>query len=183
MRRSLSGFTLLEVLIALALALIIFSAMTTIYIRYGSYFASQTAAVSVGETAAISLNELSELVPQADTVVSSRTFSGTTYTTGATTLILELPSVSSTGDVIASTYDYVVFYVKNGILYRTMEIGSGSIRHAGTKLLTDKLGAVSFIYDNADVTQAKSVTADIYTQVPSGAEHAHLAQKLYLHNL
>jgi prepilin-type N-terminal cleavage/methylation domain-containing protein len=179
------AFTLLEVLIVLAITALMFMALITIFIRYNSYFVEQRARITVGQSAAVSMNELHRLSLQADAVVVSHAFGGTTYTSGPSTLVLELPSITSSGDIVDGAHDYVVFYASGTTLYRMFDIAGASARSGGTKALTTALEHIAFTYDNADLASARSITIDLATQVvaKSGAIAQRLTERMYLHNL
>lgn len=159
------GLTLVETVIVSALAAILIVILGLLIYLFGKVSTyDKTAALSSSSASAL-MHEVETLAGPADAVVASHAFSGTTYTTSSTTLVLEIPSIDSSGSVIANTYDYAAIYATGTTAYRILSPGSGSSRIAGTKQLSTTVNMLSFTYDNADATQVTTVTTDIQTRV------------------
>ena len=158
----MKGFTLVETVIVVGLTALILTAIANLFYIYYQVNGTDLAYRSAG-SAGSAMAAISAAVVPADGVLTSHAFSGTTYTTGSTTLVLELPAIDSSGVIIASTYDYIAFYTSGTTLYRIIATGAGSSRTAGTKTLTTALANLTFSYNNADPSQATTVTADLRT--------------------
>src|SRR4051812_12219701 len=102
------GFSFMELVIVMAISVILMLALVEIYVTFGNSYLYQNAGINISSSAAAFLNEFSDLGFQADAIVASRTVSGTTYTSGSTTVIFELPAINSSGDVVANAYDYAI---------------------------------------------------------------------------
>jgi type II secretory pathway component PulJ len=183
-KRTVSGFTLIEVTIVIALFIIILLALMQFFVSYNTRFALDQAQVATASSAGTAMASLAEDVRVADDIVATHTFSGTTYTTGTNVLVLELPSIDSTGTVITTTSDYIAYYLSNGMIYRVIAADAGSARHSGTKELSDSGNSLSFTYSNADPTLASSVVVDIVTSKVNRGEtiQTHLTNTLHLRN-
>jgi len=182
--KNLRGFSLMEVVIVIAISVILILAVTEIYVTYSNSYLDQNAAINTSSSAAAFLNEFNNIGLQADAIVSSRTVSGTAYTTGSSTVIFELPAINSSGDVLSNTYDYAIFYSSSTGAYRLLDTNGSSARSSGTKLFSSFLSNLTFTYDNASPTSASGVTADITTQstVKQTTYNSHLKQQVYLRN-
>lgn len=183
--RALRGFTLLELLIVLGIVSLMLASLVPTYLQYGRSFTRQSALVDVSYSATSILSTFDELARQASAVKTSATVFGTLYTTGSTTLVLEIPSISVSGDVVASTYDYAVIYATSTTCYLLMSPDASSARKGVSKKLSSVLANLTFTYDTVDVSQASIVSADVSTRttvhdVPTARRltgNAHLRNK------
>lgn len=178
------GFTLVETIVVISLTLISLAALVNMFVIFSSLNGYQQAVIATDGSASIAMNAFEAAVLPASKVLVSRTFSGTLYTTSATTLVLQLPAVNSSGTIINGVSDYIVFYRSSNILYQLTEVGSGSARRPGQVMLSATLSTLSFTYDNVDVTKATAVTVDLQTsqQYKTQTAQGHLREQLYLRN-
>ncbi len=178
------GFTLIETFIVIALSTIAMVALTNLFLIFNSVYGYQQAFMAAAGSAGGAMNAFEAAVLPADQVLASHTFGGTTYSSSANTLVLSLPAVDSSGNIIAGTEDYVAFYSSSTNLYRLTAAGAGSSRISGQKQLSTTLSSITFTYDNADFTKVTNVTADITTQSQFKQQtvQGHLNEQLYLRN-
>jgi len=178
------GFTLIETMVVIAISVIALAALVNLFLIFNTTYGNQQAFMAAAGSAGGAMNALEASVMPADHVLASHNFSGTTYSSNATTLVLSLPAVNSSGNIIAGTEDYVVFYSSSANLYRSTQAGAGSTRVSGLKELSTTLSTLSFTYDNVDFTKVTNVTVDIVTQARFKQEtvQGHLNEKLYLRN-
>ncbi len=146
MKRSQSqqGFTLMEVVIVMFLFSVLLLGLMTIYDWHQKVYLLEQADVRATGSVRTALNEMSRYIAQGDKIIASRTIAGQTYNTGTGALILELPSRSSTDNVITNTFDYVTYYVSGTDLYQVVEVGTGSNRPAGKRQLSSTIDTLSF---------------------------------------
>ena len=158
------GTTLVEAVVIVAVSVVVLIALVNLFFVFNMIYGYQQAFIATAGSAGISLNALEASVLPAEAVLVSRSFSGTTYTSGATTLVLALPAVDDSGEMLSGVTDYVAFYASSTEFYRLVEAGAGSVRLSGRTKLSSTLFSVSFTYDNADFTQVRNVTADFETR-------------------
>jgi prepilin-type N-terminal cleavage/methylation domain-containing protein len=178
------GFSLTELVVVIAISVVVMLGVYEIYITFGNSYLYQNAQINNASGAALFMNEFSDLSLQADAIVSSRTVSGTIYTTSSTTLIYEIPTVNSSGNVINATYDYAILYASSTNAYRILDANGSSARRSGTKRLSDSVSNLTFTYNNVATTSSTAVTADITTKTTIKSESftTHLKQQVYLRN-
>lgn len=178
------AFSLIEVIIVVAISALVAGALANIFFYYNSSYLYQNASVNVSSSAASFLNEMSELALQAKTISTSRAVSGTTYTTGSTTVVFELPAMNSSGDVLPNAYDYAILYATSTHLYRILDVHGSSVRKASTVQYSDVLSNLTLTYDNATPANATSITVDLSTATTSRGKTAatQLKQTVYLRN-
>jgi len=179
------GFSLIETFIVIAISVVAFIALANLFLMFNSLYGYQQAFMAGAGSASNAMNAFEAAVFPADHVLASHSFNGTTYSSATTTLVLELPAVDGSGNIIAGTNDYIVFYPSSTTLYRLTAAGAGSTRVSGLKQLSTTLNTISFTYDNTDFTKVSNVTADIVTQAQFKQQtvQSHLNEQIYLRNL
>ncbi|MFA6519319.1 MAG: type II secretion system protein [Candidatus Paceibacterota bacterium] len=178
------GFTLIETVVVIAISVIALAALVNLFLIFNTTYGNQQAFMAAAGSAGGTMNALEAAIMPADHVLTSHNFSGTTYSSNASTLVLSLPAVNSSGNIITGTEDYIVFYASSANLYRLIQAGAGSSRVSGLKQLSTTLSALSFTYDDADFTKVTNVTVDIVTQAQFKQEtvQGHLNEQIYLRN-
>lgn len=180
-----SGFTLIEVAITVALFVVLALGVEQLYVAYSRIVNVQTASIGVALGASAIMDAVKNAGLQADHVVASHAFAGTTYASGTSTVVFELPSVDASGSIIGSTFDYVGIYATGTSAYRVTDAAAGSVRPSGTKLLTSFLSSLSFTYDSSSFPSVASVAADATTSAASRGQTTmvHLSERVHLRNL
>ena len=180
----MKGFTLVETVIVIALTLMVALALATLYGNFINLSADNNAIMSTASGARSVIAETENLVSPADQVLAEHTFSDSTYASGTTTLVLELPSIDSTGASISGKYDYAVLYLTGSTTMRLLAPDAASSRVAGTKELSTAVNALSFAYDNVDFTKVREITVDVETllmvQQEAITDEEH--EQIYLRN-
>ncbi len=184
LRHRQTGFTLIELLISLTIFVLVMLALFSLYDNYSGIFGSQQALFNIAGSASAAMTELQQTTMQADLVVGSHVFANGAYNSGVSTLILELPAMDEEDHEPLGTWDYVVFYVTDGKLYKLTEAAASSSRTSNLKQLSDTVFALTFTYDNVDPTQATKIDFNITTQARSRHQtlNYHLQQQVYLRN-
>jgi hypothetical protein len=159
-----TGFTLMETILVVFATAVILLAILNLFDRHGVLYSFQQAGITVTADSRRTLNDLQYLVVQSNRVLSSRTIGGTNYSSDSDTLVLQIPSIDSSRNIISSTWDYAAIYISNGKLYRVLEGNAGSARLSGDRILAESLQSMTFTYDNADFTLVRRVDVDIQTQ-------------------
>ncbi len=179
------GFTLTETLIAVALAIAFLVVIVEFFLGYSKVFRYIEANFLVSNSASTIADDVAEMVRQSDKILTSRAFSGTTYTTGTSTIVLEIPTVNGSGSIVAGTYDYMVFYRNGAKFYWISDANGSSVRQDFTKQMTDAISSITFTYDAGDVTTATKVDIDVQTtkSVKSQNLNQHVHSQAYLRNI
>lgn len=178
------GFTFIEAVFAVAVFIFITLAMMYLYYNFSNIFNYQQVEARVAGSARTAANELQSAVLQANKIVSSHAFSGHTYNTSQNTLVLEIPSVNSSGGIVDGKFDYAVFYTTGANLYKLTQADAASIRPSGLKQLSDAVAAITFVFDNANLDLAGKIDTDMQMQAMARRRTVayHLYQELYLRN-
>lgn len=178
------GFTLLETVIVAGLGAFTLFILVNFYLNFNSVLGADGGLMNVSRDARSIIGETETVVLPAVHVLASHSFEGTAYTSNANTLVLELPSINSSGVQILDTYDYVVLYTVGTTAYLQTLSDPASSRASGTKQLATTVNILTFAYDNADFALVKKIDIDVQTEVTLKGETMtnHLHQQVYLRN-
>lgn len=158
------GLTLVETLIVAALGASMLVMLAFLMLQFNNSLSSEQTASKASGAASAVMRDMESLIVPADAVLQTHSFASGSYTSTTTSLVLEMPSIDSSGNVIASTYDYAAFYTTGANVYRVLEVNAASNRTSGTKLLSSNMLSLTFSYDTADVTKASLITIDLQIQ-------------------
>lgn len=179
------AFTLIEVLITIALSTILLFAIVQLYIVYGRVIVFQNASIEVALGASSIMDSFRSSGLQASQVVATHAFAGVDYNSGATSVVFKVPSINASGSIISSTYDYIGISSSGTDAYRLVDAAVGSARTTEKKRLTGVLEAISFTYDNQSFPLVTNVILNATTSTVVRGEMAqqHLNGRIYLRNL
>lgn len=179
-----SGFSFIEAIFASAILAFVLVAFVVVYINFFKFYNRQQAEMKLGDSARNAVKELQSSALQANQIVASHDFSGPTFNTDQDTLVLELPSIDGSGNVVSGKYDYVVFYKTQENFYKLTEADAASSRASSLKQLSESVATLTFTYNNPDLAQANKIDTDIQMQsLLSGQTISYqLYQEIYLRN-
>lgn len=157
------GFTLPEVIIATFLTAIVGGLILLIVVRSNGVFYTETAKVGQGLNVNDTLANIRSNVKVSAAVASSFTNGGTTYTSGSSTLVLKVPSVDSTGAIIPSTFDYIVYTKQvnrqtNMLVYKLFP-ATGSVKKSLDQVLAFNVNNLLFQYFDSSGAEASPTVA------------------------
>jgi len=178
------AFTLMELVIVVTFTALFMIVLSRFFGNYWKSFNFMKATVEVTWSGGRVMTETSRAIRQADMVVASKVISGTTYTSGAGSLVLELPSIDSSGNILSGKNDYIVFYKSGSNIYMLTSGAAGSARASGQEKLSKTAQSLVFSYDNTDLSQAKKVDVDVQNlqQLGNQTNNSHLHQQINLYN-
>ncbi|HLM83779.1 MAG TPA: hypothetical protein VK254_01020 [Candidatus Bathyarchaeia archaeon] len=178
------GFSFVESLVAMAILVYILGALVVIYSSYSRFYNFLQNKIAMGSSSRAAMKELRNDALQADQIVASHSFSGIQRSTDQHTVVLEIPSIDGSGNIVDGKYDYAAFYLSGDGLYRTMQADAASSRTSGAVKITDAVQTLTFSYDNQALDQATKIDADLEMQIVSGGQtvSSRLYQVIYLRN-
>lgn len=145
-RGILQGFTLVELMVGLAIFSMIMTMIMVAYVGSQRDFITGIAKLDLNRNTRLTLDWMRRDIKAADSLIASRPINGTTYTTGNSELIIRMPSVDASGNIIAAS-DYVVYHVSTTDptrLERIVSADAGSSRSSGTANVALQLSAIQF---------------------------------------
>ncbi len=183
--RRVYGFTMLETVFVIGLTVLLMLAIQSLYLSFTRLASEESAEYSARTSAVGTLRTAENIVLPANRVLASHTFTTGTYTTTTETLVVRIPSVTSLGAIIAGVYDYAVIYQSGNSAVFRIEGGQGSARVTRQRTVGSSLTDLTFSYNNADVTQATSVSASVSVSTTEGhgASSISLEETFRMRNL
>lgn len=106
----MKGFTLIEVLVSVTISTVVGLLLIILLVQNNTIFRHQTANVYQGISLNHSASILIDNIKSANFVAVAYPPQSPAYTSNTSNLVLALPSIDTNGNIIAQTYDYVVFY-------------------------------------------------------------------------
>lgn len=159
------GFTLAEGLISFTIAGIVGLLLTSTLIQNNNLFTNQSANINQGISSNQISNEMSELIRSANFVASQNPIGSPQYISSNQVLVLALPSINSSGEVVDSSYDYAVITKdsQNTKLLREIIFPAGSsTRKPKDQILTTRLANLAFQYlDDTDTAVAPNLATKV----------------------
>lgn len=158
------GLTLVEVLIAMGIATIVGGLLLVIMVNSAGLFYKQSSKVEQGLGINDALGKIRESVKQASSVASSYTSGSTTYTSGASQLVLKVPAIDSAGNIISDTFDHYVFYKDEAKLRFKIFPDLTSIRKSADQIFSTNADSLLFQYYDSlssEVTPSSAVKVKI----------------------
>lgn len=104
------GFSLVEAITVIGIMTIVLVMVTQIFAVTYDVFVKQSARTENDSGAVLAARTIGDLTRGASQVLTSRVINGTTYTTGSDVLVVKVPTIDSSNNVLAATYDYVAIY-------------------------------------------------------------------------
>ena len=146
-----------------------------VLISNNRFYSSQSGEIKSINSTREAGDKINEFARSANSFVVSHIYSSVTYTTGSALVVFQIPSIDSSGGIVASTYDYAIIGQDpndSSRLLMVMDADAASDRKDRLVELSDKLSSISFIYDNIDLSLAKNIIYDITVTEDLGANPA-----------
>ena len=160
------GITLIETMIGLAISallVVILSYCLVIVLRLNEAQKTVSALTSSTDRG---IYRISSSIQQSSQILSSAVIFGTTHTTSSSALVLKIPTVNSSGQIISGSYDTVVYRRNPSDLSELQEITdaeAGSARFDGTHIIARFVTNLLFRSNNSDYSSASTATVFLKT--------------------
>ena len=146
------GITLVEALITLAIATVVGTLLLIIMVNTGGIFYKQSSKLEQGLNINDALGAIGQIVKESSSVAASYPLvPPPTYTSGAKHLVLKVPSISPSGDIIESIFDYFVFFLEGGSLRFKTFPDPQSARSAQDQIFSTKVESLLFQYLDSQI--------------------------------
>ena len=164
------GFTLLELVVTMAIASMMFLIVGGIFIAQGRYLAIENAINQTQYNAFQVLDATGLYMSSARRVVASQTVNGRAYVSSTSTVVLQLPSIDTSGAILTNTFDYVAIGQDatdpTKFMY-DIQAADGSDRLTGKFIKAALVDKVIFRYNTVDPTAATEI--DLYVRTTENA--------------
>ena len=175
-----NGFTIIEIVVVLGIIAICAGILVTLFVDHNRLYKSETAELNITADARIALDDIDNYVRQSNRTLSSYS----TFTAGPQVLILQIQSVNASRQLIAGTYDNVVFYLSSGSLLFQVFPNVASTRVALTKKIASNVTNLTFTYNNASFDLVTEVSTSLTILESAGIQNRSitLSSKAKLRN-
>lgn len=104
------GFTLVELLISMSIAVVVGGLLIAIIVNSSGLSYKQSSKVNIGLNTNDALAQVRKSIKESSAVVPSFTIGSETYTSGLSEIILKVPSLDQSGNIISNFFDYFIFF-------------------------------------------------------------------------
>jgi Tfp pilus assembly protein PilW len=165
------GLTFVELIVAVGISTVLMATVFTITLMARQAYEASTIFVDICGGARIGMDWISRDLRWSSQVLSNITIDTQTYATADNELVLEIPSIDGSGDVITGTSDYVVYHLNTthpARLERILDADSTSSRSDEAHVITNNMNALFFssggtglgsIADYSTLTQVEAALA------------------------
>ncbi len=153
------GETLFEVILATALLVIFVAVLTTIMINMYKTYSIETTRSGLQLSSKSATGRIVKVAQQGLSIVSSQG----SYTTTASSVIIQLASIDGTKTIIPATYDYIIYRLNPSNTSELQQItvaGVGSARVSGTRSILSNVSSLALAYYDASGTSVGATYAN-----------------------
>lgn len=148
------AFTLPELIIGMVVAVLVGGLLLSLTVSSTGLFYQQRSKVSQGLGSNDALSQIRSLVKQAQSVAVQYPETGAAnYTSRADSMVLKLPAIDSSGNIISSTFDFAVYLKTDDKLWGKIFPTSPSIRKSQNQILSANVESILFQYFDSQNTQ------------------------------
>ena len=161
-----AGFTLSELLVVMTLFVIISVGMMTMYSAQFRLSKNEISLTDAQAKVKAVINAVLPYVASANNILTSTVINSVTYTSDTDTLVVSLPTVDNSDEVVEGQSDIVVYNLSGTDLVRIIDAQASSKRTDGTKTLLSELDDLDFVYEvEANPAQSTWVNITLTKQV------------------
>lgn len=141
-----NGMSLVEVLIAMAIAVVVGTLLVAIIVNSAGLFSNESSKLTQGQSINDLLLEVRGNIRGANSVAVSYTDGSTTYTSGLIQLVLKIPSQDASNNIIAETFDYFIYFLdQKKFRFKTFPNALSS-RKAQDQIFSTNVESLTFKY-------------------------------------
>lgn len=158
------GLTLLEVLVAAGISIIVGGLLLVIMVNSAGLFTRESSKLEEGLNINDVLMQVRSNIKEASSITASYLSEGTNYTSGPTQLILNLPSLDNSNNIISGSFDtYIYFLDTNQFRFKSFPtaVSSRKIQDQIFSTLVDSLKFQYFDSTGQEITPTSAVKVRI----------------------
>ena len=172
------GLTLVELLISSSIAVVVGGLLLTIILNSAGLFYKESSKVDIGLNTNDGLAQVRKSIKESNKVIPTFTDGSVIYTSGVSQLVLQIPSIDQSGNIIPATFDNFVFFLdQTKLLFKTFPNALSS-RKAQNQIFSTNVQSLVFQYLNSasppvEVTpiSATKVRTTLTLKEKSGADY------------
>jgi len=140
MNKKNKGFTLIELQVASFVSMVVLLAILTLYVFALRSFTTGDALLDVYANSRNAIGWMMKDIRCAKQVIASHG----AYTTTDSSIVLMVPSIDSSGNVISPCYDYITYRLQGSDMYRIVEKDPASARLAENRIIAKYCSSLVF---------------------------------------
>ncbi|HYC29162.1 MAG TPA: prepilin-type N-terminal cleavage/methylation domain-containing protein [Chitinophagaceae bacterium] len=174
------GFTLMEAVIVVALLGFLMVVITQFFLGSNRIYQNQTAELGVNFSARSALDDIDAQVRQASQTLGTYDI----HTAGPDVLILEIPAVNASNQLVPAAYDHIVYYMNGTNLMKQVYGDPASVRQSQLRSIGQNISTVNFTYNHADYAQVTQVDTSLNISSSAGLDTRtlNISSKSYIRN-
>lgn len=145
------GLTLIEVLIAVGITAIAGVLLLVVIVNSAGLFTNQSSKVQMGLNSNDALAVVRNSIKQAYTVAEQYTNGSDTYLSGSNQLVLQVPAIDFSNNIITDTYDFFVFFLDSDTLRFKVFPDPSSSRKPVNQVFSTSIDSLNFQYFNSAI--------------------------------
>ncbi|MBI2099111.1 hypothetical protein HYT45_01710 [Candidatus Uhrbacteria bacterium] len=160
------GFTVIELIIFIAAGALVLSVIAEIMIIQLRVGERSGARADIERSAATGLEAMRKEIQSAKNVIATIVLVGNSYASGPNALVLELPAVDSSGNLISGGSDFIVFErdaVNSSLLTALTVPFAGSARPQGTRIIANFVESLEFRYNKENLGETDAIDVTLVT--------------------
>lgn len=146
---------MMELQFSLLIGVIVLAAAVSLYLFYWRTFVIGNAILDVYTNSRIAAEWMVRDIRSAAQVVPSHD----TYTTTDNSIVLQIPSIDSSGDVIGSHYDHIIYQLQDSDLYRIVKKDSSSARQEENRAIAHYCTSLNFSSGGVTLSEVPNLSA------------------------
>ncbi len=159
-----SGLTLLELVVAVSLAMLLTGVAMSLYLVSQQGVAVGNASSEIHGNARLAMDWITRDIRWGRQLISSRMIGTETYNTGDSELILQIPAINGSGNIIDidNSFDYVVYHLDDSdptVLERIVDANAASSRSDETHVVSRNVNSFSLSSGGIGLSSVPDVTA------------------------
>lgn len=171
------GLTLVEGLIALSIATVVGALLLVIMVNTGGLFYQQSSKLEQGLNINDALGAIGQTIKESSSVAASYpSVPPPNFTSGTKQLVLKVPSIDASSDIISNIFDYFVFFLDQGSLRFKTFPDPQSSRKAQDQIFSTKVESLFFQYYDSQIppqevtpTSASKIKVTLQLKQKAGA--------------
>lgn len=146
----MKGFTLVEVLIALATTILISGLLLATFLNSTNVFQNQSKKIEQGLDTNTAISTIKEHIKVSNSIAEEYQVGPQSFISDQHTLVLTQSSIDSSGNIIQNSNDYIVFTVSEKLLRLKLFASEQSSRTNQDQILAKNVGNIIFEYSDSD---------------------------------
>lgn len=144
------GITLVELIISSSIAVVVGGLLLVVIVNSSGLFYKESSVINIGLNTNDALASVRNSIKESYSVAPFYVAGLETYTSGATTIVLKIPSLDSSGNIIYEVFDYfVIFLDQSKLRFKTFPDALSS-RTAQDQILSNMADNLVFQYFNSE---------------------------------